>query len=168
MSNARNLARLLPDSSGKIALPSQVSGVLPDVNAPSGSVLQVVGATNATAVTFSADGMFDVISASITIAANSKICIMGSIPHYAPEASTWGSAVSTSLHENGTQILNNEHDGVAINTGATQQIPILFTTTAKTAGTYTYVVKASKVISGTHYLNRDGRSSNLVLMEIAP
>ena len=28
MSNARNLARLLPDSSGKIALPSQVDGVV--------------------------------------------------------------------------------------------------------------------------------------------
>lgn len=42
MGKARDLARLSPDNSGKILLSSGVAGVLPDANAPSGSVIQVV------------------------------------------------------------------------------------------------------------------------------
>ncbi|MBU3613187.1 hypothetical protein [Polynucleobacter sp. MG-27-Goln-C1] len=67
MSNARNLARLLPDSSGKISLPSQVSGVLPDANAPSGSVIQVVNSTSTSEVWTSSSSFVDTgLSASIT------------------------------------------------------------------------------------------------------
>ena len=81
MSNARNLARLLPDSSGKIQLPSQVAGVLPDSNAPSGSVIQTVSSTlggsfqtNATSLT--ATGLL----LSITpISSTSKILVTYSI-----------------------------------------------------------------------------------------
>jgi hypothetical protein len=38
MSNTRNLAGLL-NSSGLVSLPTKVAGVLPDANAPSGSVI---------------------------------------------------------------------------------------------------------------------------------
>lgn len=45
MSKARDLARVSPNGSGQILLPSGVAGVLPDANAPSGSVIQVVTST---------------------------------------------------------------------------------------------------------------------------
>lgn len=82
MSNARNLARLLPDSSGKIALPSQVSGVLPDANAPSGSVLQTVVVTSQSVSAFSTSSstLQNVTDLSITItpqSASSKFLITG-------------------------------------------------------------------------------------------
>lgn len=68
MSNARNLARLLPDSSGKIQLPSQVAGVLPDANAPSGSVIQVVQTVKTNAFTSVTKNAFtDIAGMSATI-----------------------------------------------------------------------------------------------------
>lgn len=82
MSNARNLARLLPNTSGQIALPSQVSGVLPDANAPSGSVLQVVQTVKTDTSSTTTASWVDLMSASITpISASSKILILAHVSY---------------------------------------------------------------------------------------
>jgi len=101
MGIARNIARLVPNGSGllpnanieavaaskltgSVALATQVSGTLPDANAPSGSVLQVVSTTKTdTFSTTVSDGTFVDItgfSASITpISTSSKIFVMVNI-----------------------------------------------------------------------------------------
>jgi hypothetical protein len=76
MSNTRNLAGLL-NSSGLVPLPTKVAGVLPDANAPSGSVIQVVSSTTSTQVsitttTFTDSGLTATITPSST---NSKILV---------------------------------------------------------------------------------------------
>ena len=111
MSNARNLARLLPDSSGKIALPSQVSGVLPNANAPSGSVIQVVSAQIVPDFSTSSNTFVDVtgFQASIKpLSASSKILVVVS---------------TTALHNTGSpsqgeyRVLRNGVDPASITGG---------------------------------------------------
>lgn len=78
MSNARNIARHIPDSNGKIQLPSQVAGTLPDANAPSGSVIQIVSTTFADTFTYSNTNVWssNFMTASITPSrSDSKILI---------------------------------------------------------------------------------------------
>jgi hypothetical protein len=78
MGKARDLARISPDSSGRILLPSGVAGVLPDANAPSGSVIQVVSATFSTQTDFTTTAYVDTgLTATITpISSSSKILVI--------------------------------------------------------------------------------------------
>lgn len=98
MGIARNIARLIPNGSGllpnanieavaaskltgSVALATQVSGTLPDANAPSGSILQVVQATQTTTTTYSVAqswiSMSSFLSESITpISSSNRILIM--------------------------------------------------------------------------------------------
>jgi hypothetical protein len=173
MSLARNLARLFPNASGLLPnanieamAASKLTGQVPDANAPSGSVIQVVSAINSTAVTYTTDA--DAVSASITVAANSRVSIMASIPHYAPDTGgAWNSAFTIRLRQNGTQILNCEHVGTITAEAQSHQVPVVVTTAALSAGTYTFTVNCGVVLFGTHTLNRDGRASTMILMEIA-
>lgn len=71
MGKARDLARLSPDSSGRIALPSGVSGVLPDANAPSGSVIQVVQTVKTDGFSTSSGSSTDITGLSATITPSS-------------------------------------------------------------------------------------------------
>jgi hypothetical protein len=77
MSNTRNLAGLL-NSSGLVPLPTKVAGVLPDANAPSGSVIQVVQVSTTTTVTITSTSFVDTgLSASITpTSASSKVLVI--------------------------------------------------------------------------------------------
>ena len=82
MSNARNLARLLPNASGQ----------LPDAAMSSGSVIQVVnafasGSTSISSGTSTLSGM----TASITIQANSKLVIITRAGAYGSNSSAWAS-----------------------------------------------------------------------------
>ncbi len=65
-SKARNLATLLNDS-GLVPLASKVAGVLPDANAPSGSVIQVVSATKTDKASTTSMSPVDVAGLSVTI-----------------------------------------------------------------------------------------------------
>ena len=105
MSNARNLARLLPDSSGKIQLPSQVAGVLPDANAPSGSVLQVIQSyyRGSHTATSSSSYVTTGLSASITpISTASKILVIASLTVSA-DTDTYG---AFRLYRNGSDVVD--------------------------------------------------------------
>lgn len=167
MSNARNLARLLPDSSGKIALPSQVAGVLPDANAPSGSVIQVVTYPWTTGTTINADGEQVLISGDITVQANSKIVCLSNIAHYSGAGSAWFGAWQCAIYENGTLVCDGEHVGTITSEAQSHQIPTMYTSPAKAAGTYTYSTRGHRVTGGSHEFNRSPRMSTMILMEIA-
>lgn len=94
MGIARNIARLIPNGSGllpnanieamaaskltgSVALATQVSGTLPDANAPSGSVIQAVQSDTTGIVSFTdSDGTF--ITASITPSqSSSRVFVSG-------------------------------------------------------------------------------------------
>jgi hypothetical protein len=70
MSNTRNLAGLL-NSSGFVPLPTKVAGVLPDANAPSGSVIQVVSTTKTDTFSSGSNGTFDITGLSAVITPSS-------------------------------------------------------------------------------------------------
>jgi len=88
MGIARNIARLVPNGSGLLpnanieaVAASKLTGQVPDANAPSGSVIQVVQATSTTTSTYSNastwNDMSSFLSASITPTSSSnKILIM--------------------------------------------------------------------------------------------
>jgi hypothetical protein len=154
-------------TSGAGIAAAALSGQVPDANAPSGSVIQVVSASNSTQITYTTDA--DAVSASITVAANSRVAIMATIPHFSNSTGGgWQSAFTIRLRQNGTEILNCEHVGVISGAEQAHQVPIVFTTAALSAGTYTFTVNCGVVTGGTHVLNRDGRASAIALMEIAP
>jgi hypothetical protein len=77
MSNTRNLAGLL-NSSGLVPLPTKVAGVLPDANAPSGSVIQVVSVTKTDTASYNSQTFADISGMSVSItpsSATSKILV---------------------------------------------------------------------------------------------
>jgi hypothetical protein len=78
MSNTRNLAGLL-NSSGLVPLPTKVAGVLPDANAPSGSVIQVVQFESTSSFSTTSTSFTDATGFSATItpsSATSKILVL--------------------------------------------------------------------------------------------
>lgn len=100
MGIARNIARLVPNGSGllpnanieavaaskltgSVALETQVSGTLPDANAPSGSVIQVQETSSTTSISTSTSTYVDLFSVSITPQSSSnKILLMIGVPVY--------------------------------------------------------------------------------------
>jgi hypothetical protein len=85
MGIARNIARLIPNGSGLLpnanieaVAASKLTGQVPDANAPSGSVLQVVQGNTSTEVNTSGTSYVDTgLSASITpSSASSKILVL--------------------------------------------------------------------------------------------
>lgn len=93
MGLARNLASLL-NSSGLVPLASKVSGTLPDANAPSGSVLQVVTTTKTSFFSLAGGETWtDVtgLSANITpLSSSSKIVVLVSSGASFNEQDTFG------------------------------------------------------------------------------
>lgn len=114
MSLARNLARLFPNASGLLPnanieamAASKLTGQVPDANAPSGSVIQVVQVVKSdTFSTTVEDTVFvDItgLSASITpTSATSKIMVLASIGKCA--CAVGGRSVNFRLDRNGTSI----------------------------------------------------------------
>lgn len=120
MGIARNIARLIPNGSGllpnanieavaaskltgTVALATQVSGTLPDANAPSGSVIQVIQATNNSTYSISGSGTFTGLSVTITpLNANSRFVLsanLGQVSH-----DTGGSTIAFSFLRNGSAL----------------------------------------------------------------
>jgi hypothetical protein len=87
MGIARNLARLVPNGSGLLPnanieamAASKLTGQVPDANAPSGSVIQVVSATKIDTFTTTSSSYVDVTGLNISItpsSASNKILITG-------------------------------------------------------------------------------------------
>lgn len=91
MGRAFNLASLL-NGSGLVNLPTKVTGALPDANAPSGSVLQVVSATKVdTFSTSTTNDWVDITGLSTTItplSTSSKILVITHIGAFGNNAGT--------------------------------------------------------------------------------
>lgn len=118
MGIARNIARLIPNGSGllpnanieavaaskltgQVALATQVSGTLPDANAPSGSVLQVVQTFDTFQATTSSGSFGDLTSVTITPSSASNKILVRFIAHVEMSSS---STCGIRLQRNGTNI----------------------------------------------------------------
>lgn len=116
MSNARNLARLLPNTSGQLPdanlaaiAAGKVSGQLADANMSSGSVLQVVTGRLGDLFTTSSTSFVDVpnLSATITpISTNSKILVVVSFGRATTTTNTLDIAAAIRVLCNGSDALN--------------------------------------------------------------
>jgi hypothetical protein len=183
MGKARDLARLSPDSSGKIALASGVSGVLPDANAPSGSVIQVVTVfkNDTFSSTSSSPTWTDVTGLSVSItptSASSTILVLCAINVGSNVDSLIRLVRDSTLVGNGTggTIQGIGQTAPGPNNNLMYQ-PFCFSTAfidspAKTTAT-TYKIQGTNSGSGTLWINRRSIEgsfvvpSSITVMEIA-
>jgi hypothetical protein len=181
MSLARNLARLFPNASGLLPnanieamAASKLTGQVPDANAPSGSVIQVVNATRAgsSVTTTSTSDVSWGATASITpTSSSSKIYVIASGGYFlqAGTATEYGIAIQ----RNGVTIPTGGNDGLtgvygAGLLGGPYAITIL--DSPATTSSTTYLVVAHNINSGTSALTNGVRATQLneiTLMEIA-
>ena len=184
MGIARNIARLIPNGSGLLpnanieaVAATKLTGILPDANAPSGSVIQVVEASRTTPLSFTTvfPTHTSFISGSITTTiANSKVLVLCNVPVYvAGSGGTWSIAQYFKMLQNGSLCRQYEHNGP--NSGSEQCSTWEFQhlTAAQSVGTYTFSMEASIVGStGTVTIARTVDSNatkvSLLMMEIAP
>lgn len=159
MSNARNIARLLPNSSGQLS----------SVNVGAGMILQVVPLINTTTITINTATPVQILAGSITVRQGSRILILSDTSWFSDQGASWNNAPSVYLYENGAQLAISEHQGVFNVSGASSQsIPLNYITGAKSAGTNTYSLRVNHVLSNTGgQVSRDSRATTLTLLEIA-
>ena len=164
MSNARNLARLLPNASGQ----------LPDAAMSSGSVLQVVNATYSTQSTTTSGSFVDTgLAASITpISASSKILVLVSLTGVYKSTSSNCLSVHN-LVRNSTQLIVFEAIGAYNNSASDSNRESNATSTTyldspATTSSVTYKVQQRIDGSGTVTSQGNNGSSTITLMEIAP
>jgi hypothetical protein len=203
MGIARNIARLIPNGSGllpnanieavaaskltgSVALATQVSGTLPDANAPSGSVIQVVSTNYTTRTVISqTTSVIDITGMSVTItpsSASNKILVLLNLAFNSPE----GQNIISFLNRNGTLIAQSTSSGAiqsffgmaTANDGNYRMWSASgnFLDSPATTSAVTYKLQ-SRAASGTStlYLNGTGRnsaddalgSSTITVMEIA-
>lgn len=198
MSNARNLARIIPNTSGLIpdsniaaVAGSKVISTIPGTSAASGSVVQVVtrdsGFVNQS-ITSATPVQLTNMSLSITTKfPNSKILVQGMV------TASWSYVSALHIFRNGSSIVGS-HGGTNISGGGTSlwthyqssqenaranqvfPFPVLYIDSPGGIGTYTYDFRANSGWSGgtqTFYFNnRDTldmlSSSFMTLMEIVP
>jgi hypothetical protein len=181
MGKARDLARLSPNSSGQLPdanllalAANKLSGVIPDANAPSGSVIQVVEATAGPASYTNYGSYANFITGSITTTVpNSRILVLMNIPFYATGSSDWSVSAYIRLSENGGIVSSYEHPGPKSGNEFAQMIQAQYLSGTKSVGTYTYVGSIRGTSgSGTMTLARttDGYGGfvRIMMMEIAP
>ena len=173
MSLARYLASLLnssgqvPDAKLVALTASKLSGQVPDANAPSGSVIQVVSATSTANISTSSTSFTDFLSASITpLSASNKILCLATYGE--PDILT--GYVHVRLFRNGSDIfrLTNEF-GRGIPQVAESHYSgasIQFLDSPATTSAITYNLGLAVAISGTARIGNGGGHS-IVLMEIA-
>jgi len=171
MSNTRNLAGLL-NSSGLVPLPTKVAGVLPDANAPSGSVIQVVNDFRAVTrlQTTSTSFVNTNITASITpSSASSRILILIST---SANNEAGGRNIFFEMTRNGTRLADVSEGMCAYLNVATvrAEVPVtishLDSPNSTSAVTYTLQVRSGgggtiEIPHGTNI------KSSIILMEIA-
>jgi hypothetical protein len=191
MSNTRNLAGLL-NSSGLVPLPTKVAGVLPDANAPSGSVIQVVSVTKTDTQSFLSVGrnsFQNITGLSLNItpsSTSSKILIIGhvnavmnntgSIIRIARNATVVGNADSAGLRTLGHSTINFGSPSSPL---AGSSMPLCFLDAPNSTSALTYQIQVGQfnTTSGTIYVNRQEDNTNsaarfravsvLTVMEIA-
>jgi hypothetical protein len=194
MGKARDLARISPDSSGRIALPSGVSGVLPDANAPSGSIIQVVSSSLTSRFSTSSTSFTNIgLSANITPSNSSnKILLMfngNACETYVNPSlgfrfvrTVGGSGVAVGIGDSSfsgqvqASINWNRHNMEESNPPDSHALSMNFLDSPATTSAITYNVQIM-LYAGTAYVNGNNRNNNgtydksqistLTLMEIA-
>ena len=189
MSNARNLSKLTPNVSGQLPdtniaqiSTSKLNGLLPRVNAPSGSVIQIQSFFSTTQWS-SAAGRYPGASTGMAVSitptsSTSKILILGTI---------YGSVTSSTsvcdfyLNRSGTAIgpgasytNDSASPGFYVNGGSDQAwitLPLFFYDSPATTSSLTYTLYAQSGNGGTVYLNRRSDSwsagpTQILAMEI--
>lgn len=154
MSNARNLARLLPNTSGQ----------LPDAAMSSGSVLQVVQATyNTQGSTTSGTPVSVNLSASITpTSATSKILVVVVLPvQGAPNVNN-----RVYLYRNGSSLFFAGYTN-AQSQNVNQNATISYLDSPATTSATTYAPYIAVTSGGTMSVNVGSSLSTITLMEIA-
>lgn len=195
MGRAVDLARLL-NSSGLVPLNTKAAGVLPDANAPSGSVIQVVQAVKTDTQSTVGYSMVDAVGLSVNLTpinANSKFLVSWRVILSGDFYATYMSVVRNSTHlfradASGARPIWTGSASMEVtgsNThGFTHPYAGSFLDSPNSASPLTYKIQfsgryAAEGYSGTTFINRtvpdrntetyDGRfASNIVVMEIAP
>jgi hypothetical protein len=154
----------LPDETGTVITTAGV----PTSAMPAGSVIQVVQVYSTTQVSVSGTNVSIGLSKAITVQANSKVLVMSNYGWFNDgSAGTWSNAGTSRLFQGATTLAETEHNGTITGEAAAWQISCNYLTASLTAGTYTFEVKHSRTIGGTHVCMRDGRIGTLTLMEVA-
>ena len=177
MSLARNLARLFPNASGLLPnanieamAASKLTGQVPDANAPSGSVIQVVNATSTGATSTSGSTFIaTTIAATITpSSASSKILIFGQVFGV---ASLSQSQPQITLYRGASDITGTKYgfgdlysNGGGYNEGVLA-FSFLDSPNSTSATTYTIYMRNNGVGTGT--IGSSDRRSVITLLEIA-
>lgn len=160
MSNARNLARLLPNASGQ----------LPDAAMASGSVLQVVQtAYGGTETYISGVAIVTALSASITPqSANSKILVLGSC-HGKFDPANNEYSFGERLLRNGVQVqVNPERFYGNVAFSQFLQWPFIFLDSPATTSAISYQYQITSNNRGGLAYNRGGSTgSTFTLIEVA-
>ena len=164
----------LPDESGTVLtgvsslVAGNLTGSVPTSAMPAGSVIQVVQVYSTTQVSVSGIDVSIGLSKAITVQANSKVLVMSNYGWYNDgSAGTWTNAGTSRLFQGATALAYTEHNGTITGEAAAWQISCNYLTASLTAGTYTFEVKHSRTVGGTHVCMRDGRIGTLTLMEVA-
>lgn len=186
-SKARNLATLL-NNSGLVPLASKVAGVLPDANAPSGSVIQVVQVvkTDAFSTSTVAPNWTDITGLSLNITPSSSSSRILVLATCSLGNNTNVFTYLRLMRDNTPLFLGNAASGrvqpsamfYMTNDGTIGTATINFVDTPATTSQLTYKLQLASGSSGPVFLNissRDGaftsydtrQASSLIAMEIA-
>ena len=145
-----------------------LTGALPDANAPSGSVIQVVNATSNTQVTTTSTSYVTTgLTASITPSSStSKILVIATFQAY---ANSGGLSSYFTLYRNSSEITSPEAFRMEAQSSAVATscaISYLDSPATTSSTSYTVYMK-SQTSSLTTYINLSGDKASITLMEIA-
>lgn len=169
MSLARYLSKLgaLLNSDGKVPSGALASGAA-RANFGAGAVLQVVQAVSTGVVNTSSTSYTDLtgLSVSITVAANSKILLIGTSGVYSA-GGTWPGGRLILTDSANSVLAFTEHIGTVTSEAQTSQHTIQHLTNAYSAGTYTFKLRCQSTVGSAVSWNRDTQNGRFILMEIA-
>jgi sulfate adenylyltransferase subunit 1 (EFTu-like GTPase family) len=153
-----------------IPLANAVSGTLPDGNAPSGSVIQVVSSNSTSGSTSTTSGTFVATGRSLAItptSASSRIAVCFNF-NAQVTSSAQCQAFYTILRES-TNILNSNGNLVYNNNATNIHVPVtLFVVDSpSTTSAITYSLQHRAASSSTSVINADNGAFTITLMEIA-
>jgi hypothetical protein len=161
-------------TSGAGIAATALSGQVPDANAPSGSILQIVNARDSNQFTMSTSTWTDFpnLTISITpISTSSKILLVANAQANYPSA---GRGASLRFTRNGTAINtpsfgHETYFGGVVGIDAYVRTPMVYLDSPNTTSSITYKVQATTYNSGTVIFNySSGFSSDITAYEVAP
>lgn len=160
--------------SGTSGVPAaSLNGVIPDANAPSGSVIQVVSATTTTTFTSTSTSYSDIgLASTITpTSSSSRIVIFASFGDTSSQNQTSPAGNKLVLFRNSTQIggqFANQWNYTGANIHTISSGGIVFVDSPNSTSALTYKFQgASQTAGRTMEFMRDGTIGSIILMEIA-